>query len=234
MIPTGECEMHLARTKNALISLGAKLSHRLLYRSQQTLEYMLVGQWTKQRGIERNQCVYWKREQVWEVIARQVTNRQVLYLEFGVWRGAATQWWSAHLRNPASILHGFDSFEGLPERWRHDSPLGTFDVGGEIPKLDDPRVHFYKGWFNQTLPDYTLPTHEVLVVNMDADIYSSTKYVLDFLESHIHVGTFIYFDEFASWQHELRAFDEFLTKTGAKVRIIAADLTLWGVAFEVL
>ena len=226
--------MPLDHTKGALISLGAKLSDRFLYRLQLILDYLLVGQWTKQRGLKRDQCVYRGREQVWEVIVRQVTNRQVLYLEFGVWRGAATQWWSAHLRNPASILHGFDSFEGLPEHWRPAVPYGTFDVGGKIPKIDDPRVHFYKGWFNQTLPDYTLPPHEVLVVNMDADIYSSTKYVLDFLEAHIRPGTFIYFDEFASPQHELRAFDEFLTKTGAKVRIIAATPRFWEVAFEVL
>jgi Macrocin-O-methyltransferase (TylF) len=226
--------MHLARTKSVLINLGAILNHLFLDRLHLTVEYLLVGEWTRQRGLKRDQCIYSNREQVWEVIAEQVANKRVLYLEFGVWRGVATRWWSAHLRNPASILHGFDSFEGLPEHWRPDAPQGAFDVSGEIPKIDDPRVRFYKGWFNQTLPDYVVPAHEVLVLNMDADIYSSTKYVLDFLESHICPGTFIYFDEFAVREHEMRAFDEFLTKTGLKVRILAADLSLWAVAFEVI
>jgi len=71
-----------------------------------------------------------------------------------------------------------------------------------------------------------------LVVNLDADIYSSTAYVLNFLKSSMPVGTFLYFDEFSDRLHELRAFDEFLSATEMHFRVVAASKTLTHVAFQ--
>lgn len=39
---------------------------------------------------------------------------------------------------------------------------GAFDLGGEIPQFDDPRVRFFKGWFEDTLSEYGPPRHDVL------------------------------------------------------------------------
>ncbi len=72
---------------------------------------------------------------------------------------------------------------------------GQFDASGRVPITDDPRVRFFKGWFTQVLPRYYLRAHDVLVINMDADLYSSTIYVLNYLRPHIKPGTLIYFDE---------------------------------------
>jgi hypothetical protein len=87
--------------------------------------------------------------------------------------------WSSLLRNPTSNLHGFDSFEGLPESWDLSLEKGHFAMDGSVPVIDDSRVSFVKGWFSETLPQYVLPPHEQLFVNFDADRYSSTKTVLD-------------------------------------------------------
>jgi len=140
--------------------------------------------------------------------------------------------WCRLLRNPLSKLHGFDSFEGLPESWELAIEKGRFATGGSIPVVDDPRVQFFKGWFSDTLPEYILPAHKCLFVNFDADIYSSTKTVLDFIEPHVALGTYFYFDEFQSREHEMKAFDEFLSTTGHSFRCIAADRGLNRVLFQ--
>lgn len=128
-------------------------------------------------------------------------------------------------------MHGFDSFEGLPEAWE-SLKKGRFDTGGSIPKIDDPRVTFFKGWFSDTLPKYVLPSHDVLFVTLDADLYSSTKTVLDFIRPHVSVGTYFYFDEFYSRDHELRAFDEFLSTTQYRFSLVATDPSMSRVLFR--
>ncbi len=65
-----------------------------------------------------------------------------------------------------------------------------------------------------------LPEHDVLVITVDADLYSSALTVLHGVESYLRVGTLIYFDEFNDGAHELRAFEEFLTRTGVEVQVV--------------
>jgi len=170
---------------------------------------------------------YDRREQLYDVVGQEVGHRAVLYMEFGVWQGEATRYWSKLLRNPASRLHGFDSFEGLPEDWETGKKrAGHFSTGTQAPEIDDPRVRFYKGWFNDTLPKYEMPTHEALVLNMDADLYSSTIYALNALSRSIVPGTYIYFDEFYDRLNELRAFNEFLAAGKMQFQLIGATRNL--------
>lgn len=136
------------------------------------------------------------------------------------------------LRNPKSKLHGFDSFEGLPEKWIDTRPKGYYSLAGQVPQIDDTRVQFFKGWFEQTLPNYKFPPHEVLVVVLDADLYSSTNFVLNALEDVIVSGTYIYFDEFNHRFDEMRAFDEFVRRTGMKFSVAGATRSLAKVLFQ--
>ena len=129
-------------------------------------------------------------------------------------------------------MHGFDSFEGLPERWLKDRPKGMFSTGGALPDIDDPRVQFFKGWFHETLPAYELPRREVVVVNMDADLYSSTILVLRALRDLFTAGTYLYFDEFASFGHEERAFREFVDETGLRFTFRGGTPDLLHVLFQ--
>lgn len=196
-----------------------------------SLSYLEVGCWMRAMGWDVRRRVE-KREQLFDMVGRAIASREVLYLEFGVHRGDATRYWSRLLSNPKSNLHGFDSFEGLPEDWTGVLAKGIFDVGGEVPKIDDPRVRFFKGWFEQTLPDYRFPAHEVLVAVLDADLYSSTKTVLDTLEPFIEPGSYLYFDEFHHRFDELRAFDEFIKRTGMKFSVVGATRSLTHVMFQ--
>lgn len=98
--------------------------------------------------------------------------------------------------------------------------------------IDDPRVSFFKGWFDETLSHYALPPHKQLFINLDADLYSSTKTVLHFLKPHILPGTYLYFDEFQSREHEPKAFCELLAETGWKFEVVAATRGLSHVLFQ--
>ncbi|PYS16826.1 MAG: hypothetical protein DMG17_11515, partial [Acidobacteria bacterium] len=92
----------------------------------------------------------------------------------------------------------------------------------------------FKGWFQDVLPKYSVPPHDVLVMNLDADLYSSTIYVLKHMRPHIRKGTFVYFDEIHYAEHEQQAFDEFVGESKLKFRCVAADKSLAHVFFECL
>jgi Macrocin-O-methyltransferase (TylF) len=214
-----------------LTRVGERLSSQAIYNLNAAINYLEVGRWMHRNGYDGTHR-FDRREQLFDIVGSQVGQREVLYLEFGVFQGAATMYWSKLLRNPSSKLHGFDSFEGLPQNWLPHRPKGHFSLQGKIPQIDDARVRFIKGWFEQTLPDYELPVHEVLVLNFDADLYSPTIFVLNVLETSIVPGTYIYFDEFNHQFHELRAFDEFIKRTGMKFKMLGATRTLQHVIFQ--
>jgi Macrocin-O-methyltransferase (TylF) len=217
--------------KEFLSRVGAACSLSTLLKLNSVENYLWVGHWMKSSGFRVLQRVN-SKEQVFGIAAEEIRDREVLYLEFGVYRGESMRIWSSLLRNPKSNLHGFDSFEGLPESWDLSAEKGHFAMEGSVPVIDDPRVSFFKGWFSETLPQYVLPTHERLFVNFDADLYSSTKAVLDFLKPHISLGTYLYFDEFQAREHESKAFKEFLSETGWAFRVVAASRGLTNVLFQ--
>ena len=156
----------LPTLKHLLTLAGQRLPNKHLLHLQATLNYLKLGRWMHEHDFHLSGRVS-NRLEVWASVSKQVTHHKVLYLEFGVYLGESMRYWSRELKNPESRLHGFDSFEGLPEEggpWHK----GQFDAGGVIPVIDDPRVQFFKGSFDQVLPTYSVPPHDVLVINMDA------------------------------------------------------------------
>jgi hypothetical protein len=193
----------------ALTRVGAHSSPRLIFALNRMVDYLEVGRWMRANGFETTVRVS-DRTELFDLVGREIGDEPVHYLEFGVADGASLRYWSSVLAHPDTVLHGFDSFEGLPEDWNALNPRGQFSTHGAPPLIDDPRARLFKGWFDETLPEYEWPERERLVVNMDADLYSSTRYVLDAVAQRLVPGSFLYFDEFMDRQHELRAFDEFL------------------------
>ena len=90
-------------------------------------------------------------------------------------------------RNPLARFIGFDSFTGLPEAWlMHDR--GAFSTNGVLPHFGDNRVEFVPGWFQNTVPDRlkTLGRPQgPILVHYDADLYSSTLFLLTTLWHYI-------------------------------------------------
>jgi len=135
-----------------------------------------------------------------------------LVLEFGVRFGTS-------IRQIAALVdqdvHGFDSFQGLPESWHHN-PKGSYSTKGVIPFVPE-NVTLHEGWFEETLPGF-VKKHPgpVRFMNIDCDIYSSTKTVLEFFAEQIIPGTVIVFDEYIGNEHwredEFKAFQEAVLK----------------------
>ena len=114
-----------------------------------------------------------------------------LILELGVASGQSINFIADNLPDVATsqgnvIVHGFDSFEGLPERWRDGYDAGFFNRNGIAPEVRS-NVRLYTGWFDQTIPEFLTQQQQqqqqqqqlrVGFVHMDCDIYSSTKFVL--------------------------------------------------------
>ncbi|WP_050750727.1 class I SAM-dependent methyltransferase [Paramagnetospirillum magneticum] len=144
-------------------------------------------------------------------------------LEFGVRRGASLAVLAAHA---GQEVHGFDSFEGLPEGWGA-THAGVLTTGGALPEVgNNARLH--PGWFEDTLPAF-LETHSgpVRFANIDSDIYSSARTVLFGLAGRIGPGTVLVFDEFIgnrTWMDdEYRAFAEFAAAHGTSFQVIAVN-----------
>ncbi|GAA5114826.1 class I SAM-dependent methyltransferase [Haloechinothrix salitolerans] len=135
-------------------------------------------------------------------------------LEFGVYSGETLQT-IARYRNGTGV-YGFDSFKGLPEDWRSGFPAGTFGRDG-LPEVEGAEL--VVGWFDETLSGF-LAEHpgEVDFLHLDADLYSSTRTVLDLVGPRLRIGSIVVFDEYFNypgWRgHEHRAWREYVERTG--------------------
>ena len=115
-------------------------------------------------------------------------------------------------------VYGFDSFEGLPERWRDNHEKGEFNRNGILPEVND-NVILIKGLFNDTLSDFIKSQNKkVSFLHIDCDLYSSTKCIFDKLKDYIDIDCVIVFDELVNYKGfdgdtgELKAFYEFITE----------------------
>ncbi len=190
------------------------------------VSHVELGRWLRARGLRLPRTVPGRAE-VFDVALQQLAGvPDVLYLEFGVYRGESLAYWTQRLTDPSARFVGFDSFQGLPEAWRPDMPAGHFSTDGALPEVDDARVRLVPGWFDETLPAFRVPPHRQLVLNVDADVYDSARTVLAALEPHVVEGTLLYFDELNDSWHELRALEEFLARSGCRVEPVAASRNL--------
>ncbi|MCB8943386.1 MAG: class I SAM-dependent methyltransferase [Ardenticatenaceae bacterium] len=151
----------------------------------------------------------------------------ITLLEFGVYQGDSLQTWATLNTHPHSQFIGFDSFEGLPEAWVNLSQtfaLGSFSTAGKTPMMTDPRVHFVKGWFQQTLPPFLaqFTPANPLIIHCDADIYPSTLYVLCQLNPYLQAGSIIIFDDFSSMLHDFRAWDDYTRAFARQYEVLSA------------
>jgi hypothetical protein len=144
-------------------------------------------------------------------------------LEFGVFKGGTIRYIAR--RCPDRVVHGFDSFEGLPVAWEgtgHDR--GAFHAGGKLPNVPS-NVRLHSGFFDRSLPVWTSENPDPLAfLHVDCDLYQSTKTIFDVLEERIRPGLVIVFDEYFGYHHwqqgEHKAFQEFVERTGRRFRYL--------------
>ncbi len=157
------------------------------------------------------------------VINEEIQNQSIDYLEFGVASGIAIKWWVKKNTNPESRFFGFDVFTGLPEDFGVMKKQ-HYDTEGQTPKVDDERVNFIKGLFQDSLPSFleNNDSKQRKVIHMDADLYSSTLFVITRLIPYLQKDDIIIFDEFGVPTHEFRAFTDIVSAYKLNFEILGA------------
>lgn len=138
-----------------------------------------------------------------------------LWLEFGVYNGNSINYLAKFTNKE---IYGFDCFDGLPEDWRDGFQKGTFNMNGNLPDVLK-NVTLVKGLFQETLDDFLLEhPQNISFIHLDADLYSSTIFVLEKCSKKIKNGCIIVFDEIFNFpdfdgpNSELRALKEWVEK----------------------
>lgn len=161
---------------------------------------------------------------------------QGLVLECGVYFGRSLRLIAAAT---SSTVHGFDSFQGLPEAWNAHEPAGAYSTAGLLPQDVPANTQLHRGWFADTLGPFLAATPgNVGFLHIDCDLYSSTATVLDAVADRIRPGSVIVFDDLLGYpgyeQHELRAFREFIAATGHGFEVLACCVMGREVAVRIL
>jgi len=153
------------------------------------------------------------------------TKQNSLFLEFGVYKGESTNYFSKFLK---SKLYAFDSFKGLEEDW-----LGFHhaagDFGGiEIPKLNK-NVELVVGNVKDTLSKFISKNKDSKInfIHMDIDNFTATKFILEMLKPQLNDKAIIVFDEYYNFQGwkfgEFKAFSELFSENEFNYKCFSAD-----------
>jgi len=125
-----------------------------------------------------------------------IKNEAIDYLEFGVYEGGTIIDWPKINTNKNSRFFAFDRF---PPKY-------------PIPKIDDERVHFVKGLFQDTLhdflKDFKLKSKLVIFINLNKKF--DTLYCLSELDKIFNQKSIVMFDQFGKLQEEFIAFHNYI------------------------
>ena len=157
------------------------------------------------------------RYDVWDkfISSEGLINQKIQFLEFGVYQGESIKYFAKKLLNEDNIFLGYDTFFGLPTNWQ-SAQKGLFSTDGEVPKTDDKRIKFIKGIFQKSFDISAINKNIKTIVHFDADMYSSTLFLLFKLHEKLDEYYFI-FDEFEG--EELRALKDYMKVYDVDVKI---------------
>ena len=190
-----------------------------------------MSRWRKQHPVKgyndfyQEKWDYNRRYDLYEAVKKQeaLSDQPIDYFEFGVASGSSFKWWLQNNNNASSRFFGFDTFEGLPEKW------GPFEKGAmahslETLNITDQRACFYKGLFQQTLIPFLeqYDGRNKRLIHIDSDLFSSAIFTLSQLYRFLKPGDILLFDEFAVPQHEFLAFKIFTESFYIDYEVIGA------------
>ena len=129
------------------------------------------------------------------------------YIEFGVYEGESTNYFSSKLKKK---FYGFDSFQGFNEDWLgHAHAAGDFNLkkswripeGKEAPTLNT-NVVLEIGWVQETLQNFIdkNPEMKINFVHMDMDTYKTSKFILEKIKPYLKQNAIICFDELYNYE----------------------------------
>ena len=171
-----------------------------------------------------------------KVLLKAISETKIdgLYCEFGVYKGYTLNFIQA---NTSNTIHGFDSFNGLPEFWIDGFDKDAFELPNTPQFSGNVKIH--EGYYDYSLPIF-LNNHKesIAFMHIDCDLYSSTKTIFDLCKDRIKPGTVISFDEYFNypgWQHgEFKAFQEFIQNSELSYEYITYNAMHLQVAVRII
>jgi len=161
------------------------------------------------------------------------------FVEFGVHKGGSAAMLATVIKgDPTRQLHLFDRWGDLPEPTEEDgyrkdqyarskiehkiaTLSGVFDeakhVVEDVAKFPKDRVHYYQGWYDDTLKEF--PDRPIAFASIDCDYYESVKPVLKLCDEHASPGATFIIDDYGTWPGARRAVHEWMESTRRKVRL---------------
>ncbi len=167
-------------------------------------------------------------------------NIQGDFIETGVWRGGATIFMRALLKELGikdKTVWLADSFKGLPKPNSKSYPadegidlynrpiltcsLEEVQNNFRIFGLLDKQVQFLSGWFKDTLP--IAPVKNLSLLRLDGDLYESTLIALEHLYPKLSVGGFVIIDDYNAFPFCKAAVDDYRMKINCEELMIEID-----------
>ena len=161
------------------------------------------------------------------------------YAECGVWRGGMSAA-IVEVLEPGRSVHLFDSFEGLPKareidgeralNWQqntnspfyYDNCTAEQSFAEEAMRMANCRTYkIYKGWFDQTLKNYS--GNGIAILRLDGDWYDSIMTCLEELFPKLNNGGIVILDDYYTWDGCSRAVHDYLSANKSKSRIYQLD-----------
>jgi hypothetical protein len=210
-------------------SLTERLVRRFFYKYYARNLFYELQLWARRTSADYAEAhmydavIFWKLNEILNYCIERAPN-DGLIAEFGVAGGK-----SINIIAEAAgerEVHGFDSFEGLPENWSgHLETKGSFTRKGKLPRVRK-NVKLHKGWFSETILEFKKNyPGPIAFLHIDCDLYSSTREILWQLFDKFTVGTVIAFDEYFNYpnwqQHEFKAWQEFVREYNLQYQYIA-------------
>jgi len=144
------------------------------------------------------------------------------FVEVGVYRGSTAR--LIHKYAPERKLHLFDTFDGFPEQSIHadgekannivtnklfrDTTLEA--VKKRISSANN-NVHFYQGYFPETVPE-NFGDKQFALVHLDADLYQPTFDGLEFFYPRLSRGGLLLIHDYNGWIGARKAVDDFFAE----------------------
>lgn len=173
--------------------------HKLEYLTYLAINFGACLQILQKREYFRKDSkvsLFSRREKVWDYAINYIGGQSITGLEFGVAWGYQTSYWLKNCNN-IKKWHGFDTFTGLPESWRHYEE-GHFSNLGKPPNINDERVVWHTGLVQNTFkPSINSYRHldTRLFVSFDLDLFDPTYFVLSRISEVLRENDLLYFDQ---------------------------------------
>ena len=222
--------------ENYLIVLLSSLTLKFVYRSKfftfkirevaDILEYRL---WLDSYFDTHKICR--SRESVWKEIVKDLGDKKFAAYEFGVAWGYMTWFWFSSFGSSIESWDGFDTFYGLPRKWRN-LPEGYFQANGKPPQLNDHRINWHIGYVEKNISELEI-NEDSNILNIflfDLDLREPSEVVWNKIKKDLRIGDILYFDE--AFDNDERQLIEKSVLTFGNFNFVGASWTSLALKFE--